>query len=144
MNGDGKRQMVQRVWRSRDPGRPQFAIIKSRAGLSLHRYLLKLRIQRATELFLSDGGSIEEIAAQAGFPDPKYFAQHFYRVMGCSPFSFRGKLRGKMIIPASWRGIPLRWFLPFPGISAESWKRPDTPHSGQCPGWEGQSQQAGV
>ena len=68
-------------------------IIRAQTGISLHQYLLRLRIHRATELLLSDGGTIHEIAARTGFSDPNYFTQYFRRCMGCSPSVFRGNSR---------------------------------------------------
>lgn len=65
-------------------------LIQKQTGLSLHRYLLRLRIHRATELLLSGSESITSIAHATGFADANYFTQYFKRCIGCSPSAFRG------------------------------------------------------
>lgn len=66
------------------------SIVQKRTGLSLHRYLLRLRIHRATELLLSGSESISSIARMTGFSDANYFTQYFKRCIGVSPSAFRG------------------------------------------------------
>lgn len=65
-------------------------LVRTQTGRSLHQYLLRLRMLRATDLLLSGDMPIGEIARQTGFPDPNYFAQYFRRCYGCSPSAFRG------------------------------------------------------
>ena len=65
-------------------------IVQQRTGISLHRYLLRLRIHRATELLLSGSESVASIAQMTGFADANYFTQYFKRCVGCSPSAFRG------------------------------------------------------
>lgn len=65
-------------------------IVQRQTGLSLHRYLLRLRIHRATELLLSGSESIASIARMTGFSDANYFTQYFKRCIGVSPSAFRG------------------------------------------------------
>lgn len=65
-------------------------LVRDQTGLPLHRYLLRLRIQRATALLLSDDRPVSEVAAQTGFADTNYFSQYFRRCIGCSPSAFRG------------------------------------------------------
>lgn len=65
-------------------------IVQKQTGLSLHRYLLRLRIHRATELLLSGSESISNIARMTGFSDANYFTQYFKRCIGVSPSAFRG------------------------------------------------------
>lgn len=71
-------------------------IVREQTGLSLHRYLLRLRVHRAAELLLTGGLSVREVAAQTGFPDANYFAQYFRRCVGCSPSAFRGRDAGRL------------------------------------------------
>ena len=68
-------------------------IVHALTGTSLHQYMLRLRLHRATELLLSGNLPIREIALQAGFADANYFTQYFRRQIGCSPSVFRGDLR---------------------------------------------------
>ena len=63
---------------------------QKQTGLSLHRYLLRLRIHRATELLLSGSESISNIARMTGFSDANYFTQYFKMCVGVSPSTFRG------------------------------------------------------
>lgn len=65
-------------------------IVQKQTGLSLHRYLLRLRIHRATELLLSGSESISNIARMTGFSDANYFTQYFKMCVGVSPSTFRG------------------------------------------------------
>lgn len=65
-------------------------IVQKQTGMSLHRYLLRLRIHRATELLLSGSESIASIARMTGFSDANYFTQYFKRCTGVSPSAFRG------------------------------------------------------
>ena len=65
-------------------------LVRTQTGRSLHQYLLRLRILRATDLLLSSNMPIGDIARQTGFSDPNYFAQYFRRCYGCSPSAFRG------------------------------------------------------
>lgn len=64
-------------------------LVRTQTGRSLHQYLLRLRILRATDLLLSGNMPIGEIARQTGFSDPNYFAQYFRKCYGCSPSAFR-------------------------------------------------------
>lgn len=67
------------------------AIVRAQTGLSMHRYLQRLRVCRAAELLLAGGCSVRGVAAQCGFPDASYFSQCFRRCIGCPPSAFRGR-----------------------------------------------------
>ena len=64
-------------------------LVRAQTGLPLHRYLLRQRVRRATELIQDSGMSIAEIAAQVGFRDASYFTQYFRRLTGRTPGEFR-------------------------------------------------------
>jgi AraC family transcriptional regulator len=58
-------------------------------GVPPHRYLLKLRIERAKERLLFSRESILAIALDCGFKDVSHFARVFTRETGLSPRRFR-------------------------------------------------------
>lgn len=64
-------------------------LIKEQTGLSLHKYLLRLRMLSAVDLLLSTEMSVNDIAAVIGFSDASYFSQYFRKCYGCSPNKFR-------------------------------------------------------
>ena len=57
------------------------------SGVTLHQYIVKLRLQRARRL-LSQGVGAGESAAQSGFSDYTTFYKAFVRTYGLSPSSF--------------------------------------------------------
>lgn len=66
------------------------SLLRAGTGMPLHRYLLHLRIRRATELLLSSTLPVAEVARLSGFSDAAYFTQYFRRVTGSTPTEFRG------------------------------------------------------
>lgn len=56
-------------------------------GCSLHRHLLRKRIDRACDLLLSGMGSAE-VGRAVGMPDPAHFSRTFRSMTGCSPREF--------------------------------------------------------
>lgn len=53
-------------------------------GISVHKYLLRLKIKAATEL-LKDGESVSNVAFRLGFNSQSYFSKAFKRETGISP-----------------------------------------------------------
>lgn len=66
-------------------------IIKGKTGMSLHQYLLRLRLLNAVDLLLHTEIPINEIAHLSGFSDAGYFSLYFKKNYGCSPNVFKGK-----------------------------------------------------
>ncbi len=66
-------------------------LVKEQTGLSLRKYLLRLRMLKAADLLLSCNFSVNEISAQCGFNSPSYFTQYFKKFFGCTPKAFRGE-----------------------------------------------------
>ena len=66
-------------------------LIRTVTGQSLHRYLLGLRIRRASDLLLHTDLPIGTVAKECGFPDAAYFSQLFRKTVGCSPIAYRKK-----------------------------------------------------
>lgn len=58
-------------------------------GVTPYEYLNQRRISTAKLLLTNSTLSIEEIAAQTGFPDRNYFSKYFKRKVGKSPSQFR-------------------------------------------------------
>jgi len=58
-------------------------------GLTITRYLEKLRVDFAKSQLLSTSLSIKEIAADAGYGDQNYFSRVFKKLAGCSPANYR-------------------------------------------------------
>ena len=54
-----------------------------------HKYLVKLRMQRACQMLSLEVFSIKEIAAAVGYPNALNFSTEFKRIMGYSPSLFR-------------------------------------------------------
>ena len=54
-------------------------------GMPLHRYVIRLRVQRAQQMLLSGRCNITETAAAAGFSSIHVFSKTFKSVLGISP-----------------------------------------------------------
>ena len=69
-----------------------FALSKSfrrKTGLPLKAYLDSIYLDRARELLICSGGTVEEVARQLGHGDVHYFYHAFRRLTGCSPGEYR-------------------------------------------------------
>jgi AraC-like DNA-binding protein len=62
---------------------------KVATGSAPHQCQMKLRIQRAQQLLLSDGLSISEVATETGFADQAHFTRTFRQVTGTTPAHWR-------------------------------------------------------
>lgn len=58
------------------------------AGISIHKYLLKLKIKAAAEL-LQQGESVTDVAEKLGFNSQSYFSRAFRRETGVMPSSLK-------------------------------------------------------
>ncbi|MBQ9545472.1 MAG: helix-turn-helix domain-containing protein [Clostridia bacterium] len=67
------------------------AVVKKRTGMSLHRYLVFLRLNRAAKLLETGGMSVCEIAAECGFCDASHFSREFKKHFFVSPSDFAVK-----------------------------------------------------
>ena len=63
-------------------------IFEKYAGISVHRYLLKLKIKAAMEL-LKDGENVSNVSERIGFGSQSYFSKAFKRETGVSPSDFK-------------------------------------------------------
>ncbi len=64
-------------------------LIVEQTGLSLHQYLIMIRIRQALYLLQTTELPIQEIARQVGFKSPSYFSYYFKQCTGHSPRKFR-------------------------------------------------------
>jgi AraC-like DNA-binding protein/mannose-6-phosphate isomerase-like protein (cupin superfamily) len=71
-------------------------LFKQTTGLSPMQYLLKIRMQRASELLLTSTYPIEQVASSVGYSDALYFSRKFRQWHGQSPTEYRNKLRGSL------------------------------------------------
>ncbi|MBC7448149.1 MAG: AraC family transcriptional regulator [Hymenobacteraceae bacterium] len=62
----------------------------ARAGLTLEKFIIRQRIERAKELLsYPDGVTIAEVAAQLGYSSAAHLANQFRQITGMSPTAFR-------------------------------------------------------
>ena len=64
-------------------------LVKNATGMTLHQYLLNLRIKAANDMLLNTNFSVSEIAEKCGFKNPYYFSAYFKEKMGTTPIQFR-------------------------------------------------------
>lgn len=64
-------------------------IFKKYTGCTITGYLLKIRMEKASDILLHTDLSLVEIAAQVGYSDYNYFSRLFKRYFNISPNSFR-------------------------------------------------------
>lgn len=62
---------------------------RERTGTSIHRYLERQRVARATALLHGSTVPVADIARQLGFASPAYFATAFRRATGHAPAAYR-------------------------------------------------------
>ncbi len=66
--------------------------VKARFGVSLHRYLMRLRMDAGTRLLLSSDLSVSEIAERCGFYSGAHFSAAYKKMTGLSPTEYRRSL----------------------------------------------------
>jgi AraC family transcriptional regulator len=65
-------------------------LFSARIGMTLEKYIIRQRVERAKELLsYPDEGSVGEIAAQLGYSSAAHLANQFRQVTGMSPTAFR-------------------------------------------------------
>jgi two-component system response regulator YesN len=66
--------------------------IQFRKGLTIHNYILKVRIQKSIEDLENFGMPIKCIASKHGFSSPSHFGAEFKKQTGMTPKEFRYQL----------------------------------------------------
>ncbi len=66
---------------------------KKTTGLTPHRWLVKLRLERAQDLLLWSALPLAEIALDCGFSEQSHFTRTFTRLVGTSPGEWRRQRR---------------------------------------------------
>ncbi len=66
-------------------------MFRKKHGMTIQRYILQRRIDKAKFLLETTLMSVKEIGAAVGFPDPQHFNKRFRLAAGCSPSGFRLK-----------------------------------------------------
>lgn len=62
-------------------------------GLTVHRYILNLRLNCAKDLLLNTELSLMQIAEQSGFQSNTHFSGYFKQVVGISPLEYRKQMK---------------------------------------------------
>lgn len=70
-------------------------LMRVHTGMTIHQYLLAVRLQRALDLLLTTPLSITEIALQTGYSSAGRFAKHFREATGHTPSEFRRAQRAE-------------------------------------------------
>jgi len=65
-------------------------------GMSMHKYVLSLRINESKRLLLNTDMSISEIASQIGFNSTTHFSTYFKNETKISPFKYRYNFKNKI------------------------------------------------
>ncbi|MDR0932846.1 MAG: AraC family transcriptional regulator [Victivallales bacterium] len=76
---------------SNSSARNFYRLFRVMTGCTPHRYMLRLRLNRAMELLRYSDASLKEIAFTCGFCDVNHFYRRFREYMKISPQSFRKK-----------------------------------------------------
>jgi AraC-like DNA-binding protein len=64
-------------------------IFKTVTGQPFNKYLQHMRIQRSCHLLIHTTLTVQQIAAQVGYADMKFFHTLFRRITGCTPQQYR-------------------------------------------------------
>lgn len=66
------------------------------AGISMHKYILNLRINEGKRLLLNTKLSISDIACQIGFNSNTHFSTYFKKETGLSPFEYKDSFKNNI------------------------------------------------
>lgn len=66
-------------------------LIKTCTGLSLHQYIIRIRIINSARLLEEGGTTVSEAAQISGFCDTSTFSKHFKKIMGIPPVKYKNK-----------------------------------------------------
>jgi methylphosphotriester-DNA--protein-cysteine methyltransferase len=69
-------------------------LFRQATGETPHRFLLRLRIERAQELLATHVVSLTQIATDVGFADQSHFTRVFKQFVGVTPRAYRRECAG--------------------------------------------------
>lgn len=84
---------------------------KKAMGTPPHKYLIDLRLRKATHLLIYATDPIKEVAAQCGYSNPHYFSNAFMQKYKCTPSEYRAIGKESKTIPQNME----LYDPPFPG-----------------------------
>lgn len=65
-------------------------------GMSMHKYILNLRMNECKRLLLNTNMSVSDIASQTGFCSNTHFSTYFKKETKVSPFEYRNNFKNKI------------------------------------------------
>ena len=65
-------------------------------GMSMHKYIVNLRMNEAKRLLLNTNMSVSDIASQTGFCSNTHFSTYFKKETKVSPFEYRNNFKNKI------------------------------------------------
>ncbi len=68
-------------------------LFKKELGISFHRCILMIKVQKACRLLAESDKSIKQISGEMGFSRPEVFFKVFKRWIGCTPGQYRKRHR---------------------------------------------------
>lgn len=71
-------------------------MLKKQTGSTVHEYLTKVRMEKATELLKCRDKKIKQIAKEVGYDNVSYFCMRFSKDYGMSPLAYRKKYLQRM------------------------------------------------
>ena len=71
-------------------------LFNKKMGISMHRYILILRLNEAKRLLLNTDISVSDIAYKSGFNSHTHFSSYFKKEMKMSPGQYRNDFKGKI------------------------------------------------
>ena len=63
-------------------------------GMSLHEYLIKVRLEKAISLIINTNLPLNTVATEVGIQSYPHFSSCFRAAFGCSPSQYRRRHRG--------------------------------------------------
>lgn len=76
-------------------------VFQTHLGISLHKYIMNVRVERAQQLLLSGKVNVTEVANMTGFSSIHVFSKSFKSIIGISPSQFLNEIVNKEHIEES-------------------------------------------
>lgn len=78
--------------------------VKSMSGYTVNAFIRLIRLRKAAELLINSGYNINQVAAETGFNDIKYFRTQFSKLFGMAPSEFAKRNR-----PVFSKKVNVKW-----------------------------------